>query len=139
MKTLYLIRGLPGSGKSTFAKELARANPNCSVFENDSYHVMIGNGEYHWKPENVQRAAEWCFCSAEFRMQDGYDVIVSNTFTTEKEMKPYLELAKKYEYRVVSLIVENRHGNESVHNVPEETMQKMERRFSVKLRQKEDV
>ncbi len=41
-------------------------------------------------------------------------------------MEPYLKLAEKYDYKVVSLIVENRHGNKSVHNVPDETMEKNE-------------
>jgi predicted kinase len=59
---------------------------------------------------------------------------VTNTFTTEKEMKPYLELAEKYDYRVVSMIIENRHGNDSLHGVPEFVMEKMLNRFSFKLR-----
>jgi hypothetical protein len=45
-----------------------------------------------------------------------------------------LDLAKAYDYNVVSLIVENRHGNKSVHGVAEETMDKMEKRFEIKLR-----
>jgi hypothetical protein len=48
-------------------------------------------------------------------------------------MEPYLKLAEKYDYKVVSLIVENRHGNKSVHNVPDETMEKMRNRFEIKL------
>ena len=64
------------------------------------------------------------------------EIIVSNTSTTEKELQPYLELAKKYDYKVVSLIVENRHGNKDIHGVPEETLVKMENRFkqNIKLR-----
>ena len=61
------------------------------------------------------------------------NIVVSNTFTTEKELQPYLELAMKYDYKVVSLIVENRHGSQSIHNVPEETLVKMKNRFSIKL------
>jgi len=65
--------------------------------------------------------------------QYGKEIVVSNTSTTEKEMEPYLKLAEKYDYKVVSLIVENRHGNKSVHNVPDETMEKMRNRFEIKL------
>ena len=61
------------------------------------------------------------------------EIVVSNTSTTEKELQPYLDLATKYDYKVVSLIVENRHGNSSVHNVPDETIDKMRNRFNIKL------
>jgi predicted kinase len=63
-------------------------------------------------------------------------VIVSNTFTTEEQMQPYLDLAKEYKYRVVSLIIENRHSGKSIHDVPEETLIQMESKLrnSIKLR-----
>ena len=37
------------------------------------------------------------------------------------------------EVRPFSLIVENRHGGKNVHGVPDETLEKMEQRFSIKL------
>lgn len=131
MKKLYLIRGLPGSGKSTFALEFANAVGafNC---EADHYHYD-DNGVYNWQPENVHAAHLDCQRKCRHIMSLGKDVVVSNTSTTEKEMKPYLDLATQWGYRVTSLIVENRHGNESVHGVPRETLDKMRNRFSVKL------
>jgi hypothetical protein len=48
-------------------------------------------------------------------------------------MKPYLDMAVETGHEVTVLIVENRHGNKSVHNVPEDTIQKMKNRFSIKL------
>jgi hypothetical protein len=64
------------------------------------------------------------------------EIVVSNTFTTENELKPYYNLAKQYNYMVISLIVENRHGESektNIHNVPKETIEKMKNRFHVKL------
>lgn len=60
-------------------------------------------------------------------------IIVCNTNTTEREMKPYMDLALQFGYKVFSIIVENRHGGVSIHNVPEETLEKMRNRFEVKL------
>ena len=60
-------------------------------------------------------------------------VVVSNTFTREWEMFEYFILAEKYGYRVVSLIVENRHNGDSIHNVPIDKIEQMEDRFEVKL------
>ena len=39
MKTLYIVRGVPGSGKSTFAKTLGGTH-----FETDNYFMI--DGEY---------------------------------------------------------------------------------------------
>ena len=60
-------------------------------------------------------------------------VIVSNTFTQEWEMEDYYDLAKRYGYKVTSVIVENRHGGESIHSVPDATLGNMRNRFNIKL------
>jgi predicted kinase len=131
-KMLYLIRGLPGAGKSTLSETIANQDRFVFQIEADEYFIN-GDGVYVWNAKRVHHAHKWCFDTTENLMKFGHDGIVSNTFTTEKELKPYLDLAVKYGYSVTSMIVENRHGNASIHDVPEETMQKMRNRFSVKL------
>ena len=51
-------------------------------------------------------------------------------------MQPYIDLAKEFDYKVVSIIVERRHEGVNSHNVPEETTKKQEARLrqSIKLR-----
>lgn len=130
-KMLYLIRGLPGSGKSTMAKAMSEAF-GCVIWEADHYHML--DGEYQWRAETQGIAHKWCQGGVRECMELGHrNVIVSNTSTTEKELKPYLALAEEYGYAVTSIIVENRRGGKSVHNVPQETIDKMRARFSVKL------
>jgi len=130
MKTLIIIRGIPGSGKSTLAKLLV---PEEQIFEADKFWYDK-EGNYNFDMSRLYQAHMWCQQELEFAMEGNYDrLVISNTTTTEKEIQPYLDLAKKYDYRVVSLIVENRHGNESVHNVPIEVIDKMKDRFSMKL------
>tara|TARA_R110000803_G_scaffold153384_2_gene218313 strand:+ start:5260 stop:5643 length:384 start_codon:yes stop_codon:yes gene_type:complete len=127
MKTLYLLRGLPGSGKSTLAESL-----DGYWFETDFY--FIRDGKYEFDVSKLKEAHEWCQDNTEVSMiSAGGDIIVSNTFTQEWEMEPYIEMATKHGYRVVTLIVENRHGGESIHGVPEETMVKMKDRFEISL------
>jgi hypothetical protein len=61
------------------------------------------------------------------------EIAVSNTFTQEWEMEEYYKLAEKYGYTVFSIIVENRHGGVNEHGVPDEKLEQMRARFSVKL------
>jgi predicted kinase len=127
-KSLIIIRGIPGCGKSTFAELIQNAH----ICTADDYHMI--NGKYDWKPENVAIAHAKCQEKCEKFMKIGYrNVVVANTSTTVKEMQPYYDLAAKYGYTVFSIIVENRHNGINEHNVPEETIQKMKDRFDIKL------
>jgi hypothetical protein len=60
-------------------------------------------------------------------------IVVSNTFTQEWEMEPYFEMAKKYGYKVFSIVIENRHGGSNEHGVPEDKIKIMKERFEIKL------
>ena len=129
MKTLYIVRGVPGSGKSTFAQSL-----DCPVFEADQYFIDSETGEYKFDGSKIKLAHNWCKLRVEHSMEDDFQKIaVSNTFTQEWEMDAYYELAKQYGYRVFSLIVENRHGGVNEHGVPEDKLELMKNRFEVKL------
>ena len=131
-KTLFLLRGLPGSGKTTLANQLGG-----SLVEADRYFMVYG--EYKFDAAKLKEAHAWCRNQVKEWMKTndrGFDVpriVVSNTFTQEWEMKPYFDLAKEHGYTVFSLIVENRHGGKNVHDCPEETITKMRERFEITL------
>lgn len=128
MKELFLLRGLPGSGKSTLAKSLGAEYIEADMF-------FIKDGEYKFDPSKLKDAHNWCHDVVETWMDElAYDrIVVSNTFTQEWEMDYYYKLAEKYEYRVYSLIVENRHGGENIHGCPTDKLEQMRNRFEVKL------
>lgn len=144
MGNLYLIRGLPGSGKSTFAEQLQEATKGCHHEADDFFHFKkvesggqtwtVWDEHYAFDRNKLYEAHKACKGWTEDCLRDGCkDVIVSNTFTTQKELQPYLDLAAEYGYRVTTLIVENRHGGVNVHDVPQETLDKMRNRFQVVL------
>ncbi len=128
MKNLFIIRGIPGSGKSTLADAL---NVQLRVAADDYF---MEDGEYKWDSGKIGLAHSWCKGVVRIAMQNSVsDIAVHNTFTTEKEMLPYIEMAREFGFKVTTLIVENRHGNSSIHDVPEDTIEKMKMRFDVKL------
>ena len=120
---LILVRGIPGSGKSTFAK-----NKHSSAVRLEADMFFVGpNGDYNFDPTLLGAAHTWCINTARIFMNQGMDVVVSNTFTTLKEMKPYLEHANNsgIDIQVYRMIKE--YG--SVHNVPPDAIQRMKDRF----------
>ena len=131
-KILYIVRGLPGSGKSTFAKSLGGIH-----FEADQFFMV--DGEYKFDGSKIKDAHKWCQNEVNTAMILNHTtnlnnvIVVSNTFTQEWEMQPYLDMAKDWGYTVFSVIVENRHGGVNVHGVPDEKLEIMKNRFEIKL------
>jgi hypothetical protein len=132
LKTMYIIRGLPGSGKTTLAKQLLSL-PNSKMFEADTFFINE-DGKYLFNKEFLHQAHKGCQKDVLNALSNNVmNIIISNTSTTEKEVQPYLEMAKVFGYKVHSIVLENRHLNSSVHNVPEENLYNMKERFSIKL------
>ena len=133
---LFLVRGLPGSGKTSFATAIWNEYAVC---EADKFFYDKENN-YNFDPSKLKEAHSWCLSEVESKMiehennkQYYPEIAVSNTFTQEWEMENYFKLAEKYGYKVVSLIIENRHGSQNVHGVPEDKLQIMKDRFQIKL------
>ena len=127
-KVLIIVRGIPGCGKSTFAKLLGTAICTTDDFFTDK------DGKYTWVGAKVGFAHLWCQSKCKKYMTEGISpVIVANTATTKKELKPYYDLAIGYGYKVFCVIVENRLNTTNIHNVPEETIINMKKRFDISL------
>lgn len=117
MNRLLIVRGLPGSGKSTYAQLQKGIH-----IEADMYHIN-DEGRYDWKPENVHASHKWCQSLCKSKLEAGEDVVVSNTFTTLKELRPYLEMWDSVE------IHECKGQFQNIHDVPNEVLRKMKGRW----------
>lgn len=132
MKELIILRGLPGSGKSTFAKLLAN-HKNSIVIENDEY--MYEDGIYDWKPSKVKLAAKNTNEKLHKALNQNVELIViSNVNARNSDFYGYIELGKNKGYKVTTLIVENYFDGKSIHGVNDETLDRMESNFQIKLR-----
>ena len=123
---LILVRGLPGSGKSTIARSLSDGTWTRHL-ETDMYWINTITGEYEFVPERIKDAHLWCQKGVDHILNQGYSVAVSNTFTQKWELQPYFEIAKKYGIIPQVILCQNQFKN--IHNVPEEVLVKMKDRF----------
>ncbi len=136
MKILYLIRGVPGAGKTTLAQSLLASlqdgeQPLTWVEADHFFHL---GGSYQFDPALLSRAHQWCQAWAHQGLLEGGIVIVSNTFTRRRELAPYREMALECGYEVCELTVASSLSVEELaqrnaHGVSAETIQNMRDRW----------
>jgi len=118
---LTIVRGLPGSGKSTYAKKLG-----CLHLEADMFHYY--DGEYQFSLVNHSRSHEICQKMVDTAMSANVmHIVVSNTFTLLHDLQPYFDMAKSNGYDIEIIRMESNYG--SIHNVPSDIIDIMKNRF----------
>jgi predicted kinase len=114
---LVLIRGVPGSGKTTLAKSM-----NGYVnFEADQY-FETANG-YAYDARHIREAHRVCQERTRRALKEGLCVVVSNTFTTLAELEPYFTMSDSFR------IVEATGRWQNVHDVPQHRVDEMRKRW----------
>lgn len=94
-KTLFIIRGLPHTGKAAIADHLTIFNC-CS----DMYFIDQ-KGNYNFDSTKLNESHEWCYEQIRMYMEVGTSVVaVHNTFTRTWEYERYIHLAKELGYNI---------------------------------------
>ena len=101
MNTLYITVGLPGSGKSTYAKEFIKGK-DIEYLSSDELRAVYGKGQDDQTVTpivfgHIKRKVD------EF-LKDGKNVLVDATSVNRKERSDYINTAKKYGAKVVALV-----------------------------------
>jgi predicted kinase len=129
MRTVTILRGISGAGKSTYTKA---NHPNAFVCSADNYFIGQ-DGVYRFDGRALGKAHDWCkqqFLNALQTSVD--DIVVDNTNTTMRELKYYFDTAQDYGYgiEVVRLVVDPKiAAARNLHGVPAEKVQQMQDRF----------
>ena len=133
MHSLILLRGLPGSGKTTLAKELSE-NEKYPVFSVDDYFTDIITNEYKFEFDKNHLAYKQCEENTKKSMQKGIaKIFIDNVFSLEWELEPYFKLASEFKYRIFVLTVENHHKSKNIHGISDEQIKKIAEKYKVIL------
>jgi predicted kinase len=132
-KSLILLRGLPGAGKSTLANVLSENNMY-PIFSVDDFFTDEITGEYVFNFSDNHLAYKQCEeLSRDAMKQNIAKVFVHNTFTMDWEVEPYVKLAAEFDYTLFVVTVENYHTHKNTHGVSDEQLYKMAEKYKVKL------
>ncbi len=95
MKIVTILRGLPASGKSTYAKDFIKANPGrYKRINRDDMREMLDG--YHFSKTNekfVKKLRDWLIVEA---LRDGKHVIVDDTNLSQKNINRINDLVNGY-------------------------------------------
>ena len=132
-KRFYLIRGVPGAGRTTTAKSLELTykahDLTTSIIEANDFFVK--DGVYNFDPKLLQEAHDDCIERTKQALTDDTTdiVIVTNTFVHKWEIDPYFEMMEYIKNIVVFDVIIAQGGKGSTHDVPLRTIEKMKRNF----------
>lgn len=135
MPNLLIIRGLPGSGKSTIAKKLQSNSNDCLLVTPNHKNIVYTNhyeadmffendGEYKFDKKYLSHAHDWCYNNVLKSLLDGNNTIVSNTFVKLWELNKYLDLEKFVPNTIIE-VIEVYTSYDNIHKVPSEQLIKM--------------
>lgn len=110
MTHITLMRGIPGSGKSTIADLLRYAqHPEAKVFSTDDYWYLPGppkSGLYNFDIKEIAAAHLWNQDRASRWATACDHVIIDNTNITSRAVAPYFDMAVKYNCSISILTVD---------------------------------
>lgn len=134
MRTVTILCGIPGAGKSTLRAHTYAGVPVCSA---DDYFVE--DGVYRFDPSKLPAAHAACLRRFVYllteRQEDITDIVVDNTNTTVAEIAPYAALALAYGYTLDIVTVEcdpEVAFTRQTHGVPLAAIQAMAKRLSAR-------
>lgn len=109
MKTLYLITGPAGVGKSTISTQIAKSKNKSALIEGDDiYHQVVGGYVQAWKSGNhLEIFWKVCIDTISTYLSNGYDVIF-NYIINPSELKKLKDSFSKFNIKFIVLLTDEK-------------------------------
>ena len=131
-KICFIIRGLPGSGKSTTAHSMG-FRYGVDLFETDEYFTAP-NGCYRFRLEEMPDAIKDCADRFMAAVDEGWPrVCVTGVFTFPAHFNFYQTYAYRKGYRLHVITVNHTPTTQSIHDVPTDVYERMKKTFQPHL------
>lgn len=125
-RELTIMRGLPGSGKTTIAKALIETGQADVMFEADDFFTAP-SGAYRRVDELLGQAHTECRKAARTALAEGKRVIISNTSVRWSDMLVLLKLGYSFLAHINIYDCQGRFPN--IHGVDDEKMKELEAKY----------
>jgi predicted kinase len=100
MKLALILRGTPGSGKSTFVKFVKSTNKKSVIHAVDDLH-RDDHGNFLWDEENAERLYTLNFANFVKSCASNEPIVVCDAINIEiSDFQKYVDIAKQYDYKV---------------------------------------
>lgn len=91
-KKIIFLKGLPGSGKSTWAIEYCKSNPEFVRLNKDDIRKEFGNPQ--WSKQFEEKVLTLEKLKGIQALMDGYSIIVDDTNFSEKHKNYWMKISK---------------------------------------------
>ncbi len=134
--TIFILRGLPGIGKSSLADVLRTIHSSSVVLSTDDFFWDAKNKIHSFDKEKIKEAHEWNFDRFKKAIEANCpNIIIDNTNIKKYHYHHYLDYGQRHNYLVSVVIIPHNDSSDkelterNIHGVPRETIRRMRKDF----------
>jgi len=101
MKTVYILSGVPGCGKSTWAEKFSSTHPNTKIIASDDIRYEVGGSYQYFKEETKIWRIFFSRANELSKNEDVINVILDSTCLTNLKRRDFLRKINGYDHKVL--------------------------------------